>query len=521
MMTGRRPSVTSSVWNSQPIKAPTKLCYALSYAFEPLAATEKRRRQWIQSSFASNLRLRLGSRRLPQELALMISQYCIREYAIAIVSLPMAGPDTSLLDPLRGIWACYIMIDGVQYFSSFANQLSVGAQLILSVEEAANVDRMYIAEDHLGIRQVCVGNSTSPVLDRGGVSGLWWRTLPLHDGAQLRVHTDGLKIRRLESVPSNEISRLAENIAWLTPEPRPDRIRFHSFTSECPTQLQMTSFICNDARTTAYSACWGWPILDLRAHTTDGEDEAPYNEAVMRRKNTVWLYMPVDEGEFISQIWKRSRQLTRELALLIVTNRDRVLLLGPQPQPHSRPCNWSLLHRSDGAPSRIFFDITSPRGGIHKLGFEAPEPVSSRELPLVPAPSSPYPESSSLDDYFYSSAPLENIVELTPCEATVAGRRSVIGLLFRYSDGHQACVGQFRLDCAATPMLVGSSTEMWLSFDTNDGYPFVDAVGISCPPRPMSRTCLYLSWAGKLEWWFSYKQCKLYYREQKSIGTKS
>lgn len=46
------------------------------------------------------------------------------------------------------------------------------------------------------------------------------------------------------------------------------------------------------------------------------------------------LYMPMDEGEYISQIWKRSHgPLTVYLALLIVTNKDRVLLLGPQHSP--------------------------------------------------------------------------------------------------------------------------------------------------------------------------------------------
>ncbi|KAI3340531.1 hypothetical protein F4824DRAFT_453598 [Ustulina deusta] len=496
-------------------KSPTKIFHALAYTFEPSAATEKQRRQWIQSSFISNLKL--GSRSLPQELALMIAQYCIREYAIAAVSLPIAVPNTYPLDILRGIWACYVIIDGAQYFASFANKSSIDAQLILSIEEAVNVDRIYVGEDHLGIRQVYFGNSTPPKLDRS-VSELWWRTFSIHDGAQLHIHTDGLKIRYLESLPGDKISHLAKNIAWLTPENRPDLIRFHSLTSRSPTQLRMTSLVCNDPRTTAYSASWDWPILHLHAHIV-GESLAFYNEVVAQRKNALWLYMPRNEGEYISQIWKRSRKLTRELAILIVTNKGRVMMLGPQPQPYWRPCNWTLLHQSDGTSSRIFFDV-SPHG-IHKLAFESSQPLSQGQFPIVPTPLSPYPESTSLDDYFYTSTMLENVIELIPCKGKVAGRPSIIGLLFRYSDSNQACVGQFRLDCTATPLVVGNSSKMWLSFDTKDGYPFVDSVGVSRPPKPMSRRCLYISWAGRLEWWFSYRQCKVYYQGQTSVATKS
>lgn len=304
------------------------------------------------------------------------------------------------------------------------------------------------------------------------------------------------------------------------PEPRPNLIRFHSFSSRSPSQLRMTSLICNDPRTTAYSACWDCPILFIHTHNSREAEQgsALYNDVVARNREAVWLYMPRDEGEYISHIWKRSRSLCRELALLVVTNKGRLMMFGPQPHPSWRPCNWTLLHRSDGSSSRIFFDV-SPHG-IHKLAFDSPEPISHGQSPIIPTPLSPYPESTSLEDYFYTFAALENVVEITPCEGKVAGKRSITGLLFRYADGHQACVGQFRLDCAATPLVVGTSPKLWLSFDKKDGCPFVDGVGVSRPPKPESQECLHVSWDGKLEWWFSYRQCKLYYKGQSSVPTR-
>ncbi|KAI0433509.1 hypothetical protein F5Y09DRAFT_298597 [Xylaria sp. FL1042] len=490
----------------------TNMFHALAYAFEPVVAAETQRCRWIQLNFASKLS---SVYRLPRELALMISQYCIREFAISAAWLPITAPNTYSVDLRSEVWARYVIIDGVQYFASLTNQHSADAQLILNIEKAASVDTIYIAEDHLGIQQIHFGNLTLVKPDKNAYK-LWWRTISIRDIARLHVNTDGLKIRSFKSFAGDEISRLAENVAWHTPEHRPELIRFHSLNSTSPAQLRMTTILCNSPYTTAYSASWDWSILCLHAHNAD-KNLAFYDN--VQTKNALWLYMPIDKGEYISQIWKRFRRLARELALLIITNKGRVMMLGPQPQPHWRRCNWTLLHQSKGTSSRMFFDV-SPNG-IHKLAFESLKPTSQDERPIIPTPLSLYPESTSLDDYFYTSAALENVIEFTPCERNVAGRLSIIGLLFRYSDGTQACIGQFRLDCAAIPLVVANSSRMWLSLDTEDGFPFVKSVGVSQPPRPMSQRCLYVSWVGRLEWWFSHKQCKLYYQSQASIATKA
>ncbi|KAI1173459.1 hypothetical protein F4777DRAFT_449369 [Nemania sp. FL0916] len=497
-------------------KSPISISHALAYNFEPSPAIEQQRRHWIQSNFVSNLKL--CSHKLPPELAFLIAQYCIAEYAIAAISLPAAERSTYSIDLDCEIWAHYVMIDGVRYFASFANKPSTHAQLILSTKKAEKINRMYVAEDHLGVRQVYFGNST-PAISNQDNSPLWWRTYSISIGKRLRVHTDGIKIRRFECVPEDEVNHLAKTVLWLTPENRPDLLRFCPFTRRppfTPPEFRMTSLICNGPKTTAYSACWSSCLLHLRAHTID-ENLTSCNSCSARAKDALWLYMPMDEGEYISQIWKRYRQLPRELAILIVSNKGRVALFGPQ-QPHYWPtCHWTLLHSSDQAAYRMFFDI-SPTG-IHELAFESPEP-REMQAPILSVPSSPWPESTSLNDYFYTSAALENVVEVTPCEVKVRNRPSIIGLLFRYSDGRQAHVGQFRPDYATTPIAVSSSSKMWLSFDKNDGGPYVDSVGISHPPKLMSQWCLYVSWVGKLEWWFTWSQCKLYYQDQVSPATR-
>ena len=169
-------------------------------------------------------------------------------------------------------------------------------------------------------------------------------------------------------------------------------------------------------------------------------------------------------------------------------------MLRPHKPQYWEACDWTLLHTSEGTPTCIFFDVS--RCGIHRRAFESPEPVSEDQLPILSTSSSPYSEATSLDDYLYTSAALEDVIEVTPCDVQVAGRQALSVSFFGMSTGRQACVGQFRLDCVATPLVVGSSSKMWLSFDTIDGCPSVGGIGVTSPPKPMCRRCLYVSCLG-------------------------
>lgn len=175
---------------------PTNLFHVLKWSFEPTAAVEKVRYKWIEKRFTKNLKV--GSRELPPELALLVFQHCdIREYAVAAAWFETTGPSTYSIDLLRGIWACYVMMNGTRYLASFSNKPSLNAKLILNAEKAADVHYMYVVEDHLGIQQVCFANSAPPI-PHGHLEGLWWRMFSLRGKREFRIHTDvGLHISSL------------------------------------------------------------------------------------------------------------------------------------------------------------------------------------------------------------------------------------------------------------------------------------------------------------------------------------
>ena len=77
----------------------------------------------------------------------------------------------------------------------------------------------------------------------------------------------------------------------------------------------MTFLDCNELAITGYSACWRTRVLTLHAHR-DGEGTEFYDVQDMLHENAIWLYMPVDRGEFISEIWSQSTKYCRGLDLM-------------------------------------------------------------------------------------------------------------------------------------------------------------------------------------------------------------
>jgi hypothetical protein len=160
------------------------------------------------------------------------------------------------------------------------------------------------------------------------------------------------------------------------------------------------------------------------------------------------------------------------------------------------------------SPTRICFNHSLL--GIHQLATE--HPIFCRELAPLHTTISPILEWDGID-YFYSSATLKNDVEVTPCWGKQPNHSQVIGLLFRYSSGGRVCVGRFRVDHAGTTLEVGNSQNLYLGCRWMEHYyPYVASVELY--PPSASLKWLNLPWMGKPEWWFSYKNCKLYHNSK-------
>lgn len=180
---------------------------------------------------------------------------------------------------------------------------------------------------------------------------------------------------------------------------------------------------------------------------------------------------------------------------------------------------YTLLHRAGDAHSRIFFDISLL--GIDILAFETPFPnvLPGRQFPVPlvhgqhpphPVPDSPCPSSEELDEaYFHSSAVLDGVNEIFVCRTDLG---TIIGLLLRYQGGYEVALGQVRLDkLQKHPINVSALAQLWLHFSISpEGCPNVETIGLEAPTEIGPHHFPVLM-EGRLEWWFSYRQCRLWH----------
>lgn len=169
----------------------------------------------------------------------------------------------------------------------------------------------------------------------------------------------------------------------------------------------------------------------------------------------------------------------------------------------------------------MFFN-TSTRG-THNLAFESNHAIlqSNARVPTLPEPLSLYPESQPIEDYFYTSALLDNATTVTPCNGSYKGGAYITGLILTYTDGHESCVGHIRRDSLSCPLELTESPMLWLGFSLENMEPRVAKIEtVSRPSDTHSLEWLEVPWTGQLEWWFSARQCKVHHKQKASPATR-
>jgi len=172
-------------------------------------------------------------------------------------------------------------------------------------------------------------------------------------------------------------------------------------------------------------------------------------------------------------------------------------MFGPYEPTWLPPAIWTRVFGSTQRPSRLYFN-ESPCG-IQQLAVN--QFTSHHTMPPMQTPSF----NLRSRGYFYTAAPLDRVVAVTPCQQTES---LITGLLLHYSNGDRACVGMFRLDRAGVKMHVSNSQMLCLGFArTSRKQPYVVMVTLEPTTDASTYQWLCLPWKGELEWWFSQWQC--------------
>lgn len=185
----------------------------------------------------------------------------------------------------------------------------------------------------------------------------------------------------------------------------------------------------------------------------------------------------------------------------------------PQPSRWQPFYEWTRIFVAPEGPTQVYFN-ESPLG-ILRLAINSCSDHSA--TPPVPIPLPRYPERITMEDYFYTTATLDDVVEITPCRREFNHHSAITGLLIRYSNGNRACVGQFRLDCIGPVLEVGGSQKLHLGFARSHlNAPYLAEAALFPPSRREPYEWLDVPWEGRLEWWFSFWQTKIHHGSQES-----
>lgn len=165
------------------------------YTFEPPKYEDHRRFNRIRRLLAPKLRNILQAR-LPAEILTTIAGLLVRECAAITAEEQSLGTSVSstFVDLSRDVYAIYHTVDGVRYVKSLVNPPSQSCDEghhVLARNEGRAVHKIWIAEDHRGVRFVSFCSSDTALPGPAPIARSWWRAISVPDGIRaITIETD-------------------------------------------------------------------------------------------------------------------------------------------------------------------------------------------------------------------------------------------------------------------------------------------------------------------------------------------
>ncbi|CAG7565724.1 unnamed protein product [Fusarium equiseti] len=369
---------------------------ATRYTFPPTLNEERRRASYIQQALACKLqRAGFWPRELPAELWGMVAGLLLQDCAALTAQEQVHESDStehSILDLTQPVHVSYVKIDGRFYVKSLRNTATTsikgGSHIILPAPIAQGVDveknegrDIFVAEDHLGIRQIVF---VSPkhrdewCRTHPGAPGAWWKHISRDDiPSTIVIRSDGFKIRDIKDPLT-----LASRIGWQVPvsasPPVIDLLTLKT-PEEYPSGLRMRFFDCNAPDTTGYFvATDGARTLAILSHKQDQQVDASLFEDV-DAPICFWMYMPINKGEYLTDICRRAG------CLIVRTETIGITVRYIDPVSHARLMNnLSSPRIEDEPPYSDFMDMRMSTCGA-LLPCLADTAVSISIKPIPPA----------------------------------------------------------------------------------------------------------------------------------------
>ncbi|KAF4498913.1 hypothetical protein FAGAP_4926 [Fusarium agapanthi] len=391
---------------------------------QPPPSFVAKRTRWLKSSLSVEIR-HATKNRLPVEVCENVATYCLSEYATnlhldAWQRRDPSSPDDNVALPVfngQTVWAQNVEIEGRNYVKSLSTvRMNDNDTMVFTAKPIADSLMrlgMYFAEDSLGVRSVIACSDEMRRTEEPGLRWIFIPRKPYNLPFYIRMNFDdslGLKLRNLDVTKYEKEYHYAQRTRWATP---PRDLRYLNVPDD--NIFESISGYVIGLQCSCIDSIIPYRPGKLPAALLDAYDNA----------RSTWLYFPVDPHERISELWLRSGDfpcdnndgLTRAETLIVVTSNGRSLVLGPDIRYRSplsdRPLNYEALADLPSTPTPAFYYKYGHNESW--LGFERMTTWHNRKIELsFGPPTRPGPYYWS-DQFFSTSADLENLQTITPC----------------------------------------------------------------------------------------------------------
>ncbi|CAF3458625.1 unnamed protein product [Fusarium graminearum] len=479
------------------------LAAAGNYTFDPPGHEENRRSHRIKRLLVPKLRDQLQIR-LPDEILVFIAGHLVRKCAAITTEEQSLGTDVSetTVSLIQDVYISCTVVDGVRYVKSLDNavpKLCEQDRPTLLSKQGEPIRKIWIAEDYRGIRAVKLCSADASFAGPTPIVKSWWRAISVPYGIEnITIKSDASTIYTTGNDTDNYVG-------WSNPEHPNDVIDITTFdrVNSFPERLRMSFFNCNADGTTGYTVVTSGASVSM-IHAHENDDIGFYEDMDYAYPRDFFIYMPLDNGEFVTEICRRYARAGGNLisaCLVFITNKGRSTLFGTSGPPEScLALDRILTPAPDG--TQIWFNDSK---SLRYLAVDGLGPPIRRSFPPSLMPNSPYFWRHNMESWFVSSCSMEGIVDMTLCRDMAHAHRPIAGILLEYENGHRECLGQFRFDKALEKVRLEHATDIYIgSSRTARSHLYVAHIGTSPLQDSEGLWWMRISLHGMLEWWSSF-----------------
>ncbi|KAI8656297.1 hypothetical protein NCS56_01233100 [Fusarium sp. Ph1] len=206
--------------------------------------------------------------------------------------------------------------------------------------------------------------------------------------------------------------------------------------------------------------------------------------------------------------------------LMLQTNKGRQVMFGlrTDSQNHLDKARlWTPLPGVSESPFRVYCKLLYR--GVDQIAVQPLETFAEdppRQMMPWPVMPSPAPRRQH-----YSAVSLDNVAQITPCGREIHAQGDncwvLSGIMVHYTDGHRACAGEFRADCAGESMRVDNTSLLLLGFyvEKNErAGRWLAAIESEPTDDDGFLARRFLRCGGMLQWWFDEQgRCQMFHRD--------